>query len=242
MSALLSLRGVVARYGESVAVDGIDLDVQQGEVVSLLGPNGAGKTTTMGVIAGLVPCGGGTICYDGGDLLRLPPHRRVAAGIALCPEGRQVFPNLTVEENLLLGSFHRAARRERSRTLGEMFELFPILLERRRQPAGLMSGGEQQMLAVARALMARPRLLLLDEPSLGLAPRIVVQLFDTLRRIAASSISILLVEQNARAALGVAERGYVISAGRIVQRDSAAALLTSRRMQEAFIGKVAGNA
>ncbi len=242
MSALLSLSGVVARYGESVAVAGIDLDLEEGEVVSLLGPNGAGKTTTLSVIAGLLPCAGGTIRYDGGDLLRLPPHRRVAAGIALCPEGRQVFPNLTVEENLLLGSFHRAARHERSRTLPEMFELFPIILERRRQPAGLMSGGEQQMLAVARAMMARPRLLLLDEPSLGLAPRIVAQLFEALRRIALSRISILLVEQNARAALGVAARGYVISAGRIVLHDSAAALLASRQMQEAFIGRATGDA
>jgi branched-chain amino acid transport system ATP-binding protein len=242
MSALLSLRGVVARYGESTAVDGIDLEVHPGEVVSLLGPNGAGKTTTMGVITGLLACAGGSISFDGADLLRLPPHQRVAAGIALCPEGRLVFPNLTVEENLLLGSFHRGARAARARTLSEMFALFPILQQRRRQPAGLMSGGEQQMLAIARALMARPRLLLLDEPSLGLAPRIVLQLFETIRRIAASRIAILLVEQNARAALGVASRGYVISAGRIVLHDTAAALLASRRMQEAFIGKAARNA
>jgi branched-chain amino acid transport system ATP-binding protein len=174
--------------------------------------------------------------YDGADLLALPSHERVRAGLALSPEGRKVFPNLTVEENLYLGSFNRNARAHRARKLDEVYALFPRLAERRTQSAGLMSGGEQQMLALGRALMSNPRMLLLDEPSLGLAPLVVQAVFGAIRTIAATNISILLVEQNTHAALSVAGRGYVMAAGRIVYSGDAAALRQSPELRDAFIG------
>jgi branched-chain amino acid transport system ATP-binding protein len=239
MSALLSIRGLTAGYGDSEVLQGIDLDVGQGEVVCLLGANGAGKTTTMAVITGLINGRATSATYDGRDLFKMKPHERVAAGIVLSPEGRKVFPELTVEENLLLGSFTPHARKERAKTFKEVFDLFPILFERRRQRAGLMSGGEQQMLAIGRALMAKPRLLLLDEPSLGLAPKIVLNVFEAIKRIAESDISILLVEQNAMAALSVASRGYVINTGTITFQASGEELLRSEDMRDAFIGKLA---
>jgi branched-chain amino acid transport system ATP-binding protein len=238
MTSLLSVRGLTAGYGDSVVLDGLDLDVGSNEVVCLLGANGAGKTTTLAILSGLLKSTVGEIVYDGRDLRTLPPHGRVVAGIVLAPEGRKVFPDLTVEENLLLGSFNRPARLLREQNFSHVYSLFPILAERRRQRAGLMSGGEQQMLALGRALMANPRLLLLDEPSLGLAPKIVIAVFEAIRRIAESKISILLVEQNAQAALSVASRGYVLSGGRIVHQDTADRLRDSKEMQETFIGRV----
>ena len=242
MTALLSIRGLTAGYGDSEVLQGIDLDVGRGEVVCLLGANGAGKTTTMAVITGLIGGRATLATYDGRDLFKMRPHERVAAGIVLSPEGRKVFPELTVEENLLLGSFTPHARKARTQTFKEVFDLFPILFERRRQRAGLMSGGEQQMLAIGRALMAKPRLLLLDEPSLGLAPKIVLNVFEAIKRIAESDISILLVEQNAMAALSVASRGYVINTGVITYQASSEELLNSEDMRNAFIGKLAHKA
>ncbi len=237
MTPLLSIEGLCAGYGESEVLRDVSLQVGVGEVVCLLGANGAGKTTAMSVISGLLAARSGTIRLDGADLLAMSPSRRVAAGVALCPEGRQVFPNLSVEENLALGSFHRAARAGRSRRLGEAYALFPRLAERRRQAAGLLSGGEQQMLAISRALMAGPRLLLMDEPSLGLSPKMVLTVFEAIRSIATTNIGILLVEQNTAAALSVAGRGYVLRQGRIVHADTQAGLRGSSVVQEAFFGR-----
>lgn len=236
MAALLSLCNVRAGYGGAVAIDDLSIEVREGEVVCLLGSNGAGKTTTMGAVMGLVDTLDGGISFDGRDLRSVPSHERVDLGLSLSPEGRKVFPNLTVEENLVLGSYARRARKDRSRTLEEVYALFPRLVERRRQKAGLMSGGEQQMLALGRALMAKPRLLLLDEPSLGLAPLIVQTVFAAIRRIAESNTTILLVEQNTFAALSVAHRGYVLNSGRIVYHADATTLRNSPMVQEAFIG------
>ncbi|MGF7160396.1 branched-chain amino acid transport system ATP-binding protein [Rhodoligotrophos appendicifer] len=236
MSPLLSMRNVKAGYAGAIALEDISIDVNEGEVVCLLGANGAGKTTTMAVLTGLIGTMAGQIEFDGRDLLAMPSHDRVAAGLALSPEGRKVFPNLTVHENLILGSYNSRARKGRKEKLEEVFALFPKLVERREQKAGLMSGGEQQMLAIGRALMANPRLLLLDEPSLGLAPKIVQVVFAAIRQIARSNTTILLVEQNTRAALSVAHRGYVISSGSIVYSASARELKTSAMVQEAFIG------
>jgi len=238
MTPLLAIRGLIAGYDDSEVLHGIDLDVGRGEVVCLLGANGAGKTTTMSVLTGLIRGSAASVCYDGADLFKMKPHERVAAGVVLSPEGRKVFPELTVEENLILGSFTPRAREGRKQKFEEVFGLFPILAERRRQRAGHMSGGEQQMLALGRALMAQPRLLLLDEPSLGLAPKIVLNVYDAIRRIAQSNISILLVEQNAQAALSVASRGYVITTGLITHQDSAENLRGSKDMQDAFIGNI----
>ncbi len=236
MSALLQVSGIYAGYGESTVLQGLDFELNAGEVICLLGANGAGKTTTMGVLSGLVDARAGHIRYEGRDLLAMPPHERVKAGIALSPEGRKVFPNLTVEENLVLGSFNVNARAGRAQKLAEVYDLFPRLAERRTQSSGLMSGGEQQMLALGRALMSSPRLLLLDEPSLGLAPKIVQIVFEAIRKIASSDLSILLVEQNTHAALSVATRGYVMSAGRIVYSGDTADLRRSPEVRDAFIG------
>jgi branched-chain amino acid transport system ATP-binding protein len=236
MSPLLSIRNLRAGYEGAIALNDIDIDVAEGEVICLLGSNGAGKTTTMSVLTGLIPAMGGTATFGGENLLAMSSHERVEAGLSLSPEGRKVFPNLTVEENLVLGSHNRRAREKRASKLEEVYALFPRLIERRSQKAGLMSGGEQQMLAIARALMAQPKLLLLDEPSLGLAPKIVQLVFAAIREIARSKTTILLVEQNTRAALSVANRGYVISHGAIVYAASTPELRESRLVQEAFIG------
>lgn len=236
MSALLSIRNLKAGYGGAIALSDISIDVAEGEVVCLLGSNGAGKTTTMSVLTGLIPAMAGTAVFAGKDLLTMSTHERVEAGLALSPEGRKVFPNLTVEENLVLGSYNTRARERRAAKLEEVYSLFPRLVERRSQKAGLMSGGEQQMLAIGRALMAGPKLLLLDEPSLGLAPKIVQLVFAAIREVAKSKTTILLVEQNTRAALSVADRGYVISHGTIVYAAPTPELRESQLVREAFIG------
>jgi branched-chain amino acid transport system ATP-binding protein len=237
MTALLEVRHLRAGYGDSLVLDDVSLEVNAGEVVCLLGANGAGKTTTMAALTGLLTPFGGTVTFNSGDLLSLPPHRRVSAGMALCPEGRQVFPNLTVLDNLLLGSYNKSARAKRPERLEWVFSLFPRLRERQAQYAGHMSGGEQQMLALGRALMACPSLLLLDEPSLGLAPKIVSEVFQTIATIAKTGISILLVEQNTVAALSIGDRGYVLSGGRIAASDTAKNLAQSPIVREAFMGK-----
>lgn len=238
---LLSVQNITAGYEGSIAIESVSLEVNSGEIVCLLGANGAGKSTTMSAITGLVKYSGSIVFADK-KLDHLEAADRVALGISLSPEGRKVFPNLSVYENLLLGSFNKAARAQRRTKLEEVFGLFPRLAERRGQPSGLLSGGEQQMLAIARALMACPRLLLLDEPSLGLAPRVVSLMFDAIGRIAASGLSILLVEQNAHAAFSVASRGYLLSAGRVVHADSIDRLRDLDAVREAFLGKASESA
>jgi len=232
---MLSVEGLRSGYGRIEALHGVSIDVAAGEIVSLLGANGAGKTTLLRAISGVQPISGGRIRFEGRELDGLPAHRRVALGIAQVPEGRQVFAPLSVEDNLKLGAW---TRRDASLAaeLAMMYELFPLLAARRHASAGMLSGGEQQMLAISRALMAKPRLLLLDEPSMGLAPMLVEQILDTVRRLKQSGLTVLLVEQNARAALAIADRAYVVETGRIVASGSAAELLADERVQAAYLG------
>ena len=232
---MLEMDGVQAGYGDAVAIESVSLRVAQGEVICLLGANGAGKTTTMWAVTGLIPLMKGAIRYQGDDISRMPAHERVTAGICLSPEGRQIFPDLTVMENLVLGSFNPRARALRKQGLEQVFTLFPRLYERSTQAAGSMSGGEQQMLAIGRALMGQPKLLALDEPSLGLSPKLVTMVFESIRAIASTGITILLVEQNTRAALTIAQRGYVLSTGRVVHEGRAEELAQSEMVQKAFI-------
>ncbi len=234
---MLEVRGLEVRYHAAVAVDDLDLHVEEGEVVALIGPNGAGKTSTLLALLGLVACRG-EIRYQERTLNGIEPEERVARGLVLVHERRQLFGEMTVEENLLLGAFARYKRGERhlEGDLERVYALFPRLAERRCQLAATMSGGEQQMLAIGRALMARPRLLLLDEPSLGLAPLIVKEIFGILRRLKAEGTTILLVEQNARAALELADRGYVLEAGRVVLQGPAAELREDPRVIEHYLG------
>jgi branched-chain amino acid transport system ATP-binding protein len=236
MTPLLSLSNIRAGYGESLVLHDLSIEVGEGEVVCLLGANGAGKTTTTCVIAGLMRPWSGDIRFAGKSIAEVPGHRRVSLGIALSPEGRQVFPEMTVHENLLLGSYAPHARRDRTRAMDQVLALFPRLQERLQQKAGLMSGGEQQMLAIGRAIMSRPRLLMLDEPSLGLAPRIVMDVYAAVVETARAGISILLVEQNTEAALAVADRGYVLANGTIAASGSAAELRGSALVRSAFLG------
>ena len=239
MSVSLVVRNLRAGYGGSLVLKDISFEVNPGEVVCLLGSNGAGKTSIMNVLSGLLESQSGEVLYDGIDLIALPSHKRVLQGVVLSPEGRKVFPNLTVEENLILGSYNKNARPQRASKLDATYELFPRLKERRLQKAGLMSGGEQQMLAIGRAMMANPRLLLLDEPSLGLSPKMVLTVFEAIGALArTANLSILLVEQNTRAALSVAGRGYVLVNGRIVHQGPAEGLSDAVALREAFMGRV----
>lgn len=234
---MLEVTGLAVAYGGINAVKGIAFSVRQGEIVALIGANGAGKTSTLKSLAGLVPAAAGRVHYDGVDVTGFPSYRLVALGMALVPEGRGIFARLTVAENLDLGGYTRSdvagLRADRER----MYALFPRLAERRAQNAGTLSGGEQQMLALARALMSRPRLLLLDEPSMGLAPLMVQKIFETIRSIAASGVTILLVEQNAKLALQMCERGYVMESGQITLQDDAAALLANPQVRRAYLGE-----
>ena len=234
---MLTLKSVQAGYGRLPVLKGISLHVRAGEVVTLIGGNGAGKTTTLRTISGLLPPRKGAIDFAGHDLTRLPPERIVTLGLALVPEGRRVFRTLSVTANLELGAFHRRDKGEVRRDLEEIRERFPILKERAHQAAGTLSGGEQQILAIGRALMARPRLLMLDEPSMGLAPRMVTQVYQILAELKAQGTTILLVEQNARAALKVADRGYVLETGRIILDGTAADLRDDPEVQRAYLGK-----
>ncbi len=233
---LLQVEDLEVAYGNIVALHGISLEVHPGEIVTLIGANGAGKSTLLRSISGLVPPRRGRILYQGVDLRTLPPHRIVEMGIAHVPEGRGIFANLTVLENLKLATWTRRDRHELTRDYERVFSLFPRLAERRHQLAGTLSGGEQQMLAVARALMMRGRLMLLDEPSMGLAPLLVREIFNTLREINAGGTTILLVEQNARQALKLAHRGYVLETGRIVLSGNAKELMENPRVQQAYLG------
>ncbi len=234
-AALLTIRGLDVYYGAVHALKGIDLEVRAGEIVTLIGANGAGKSTLLRTISGLVRPRAGTMMFDGRDLSRIPPHDVVVAGISHSPEGRAVFANLTVEDNLTLGAYRRRDPQVAS-DMERMVTLFPRLGERKKQAAGTMSGGEQQMLAIARALMSRPRLLLLDEPSLGLAPLLVADIFRTIVEINREGTTILLVEQNANQALRVAHRGYVLETGKVALADDAANLLANPAVKEAYLG------
>jgi branched-chain amino acid transport system ATP-binding protein len=233
---LLEISGLKVAYGGIHAIKGIDLHVAEGELVALIGSNGAGKTTTLKTLAGLLHPAGGKIHYGGNSLHNVAAHQRAAMGIALVPEGRGVFARMTIEENLQMGAYSRSDRDEIATDLERMYELFPRLFERKDQLAGTLSGGEQQMVAMARALMSRPRLLMLDEPSMGLAPLMVQKIFDTIRDIASLGMSILLVEQNAKLALEVAQRGYVMESGTITLSGAANELLGSDAVQRAYLG------
>jgi branched-chain amino acid transport system ATP-binding protein len=233
---LLEAKALEVSYGGIKAVKGIDLYVGAGELVTLIGANGAGKSTTLKALAGLLKPAGGTILYNGADVTGLPAFRLVQQGLSLVPEGRGVFGRLTVAENLAMGAYTRRDA-DIDSDLDRAFALFPRLAERRAQLAGTMSGGEQQMLAIARALMSRPRLLLLDEPSMGLAPAVVQKIFETIRTIAAGGVTLLLVEQNAKLALEVCDRGYVMESGTIVLADTAAALLGNPQVRHAYLGE-----
>jgi len=235
MSALLRLDGVEAGYGDLTAISGVTLEVREHEAVSLIGSNGAGKTTTLRAISGLVPLRAGRIEFDGARLDGLRSAEIVARGIAHVPEGRHLFPSLTVRDNLELGA-GGADRPRRAETIERVFALFPRLRERQRQLAGTLSGGEQQMCAIGRGLMARPRLLLLDEPSLGLAPVMVRLIFETLQRVNDSGTTIMLVEQNVPRALQLSHRGYVLENGRLVLDGTRASLLASPHVKQAYLG------
>jgi branched-chain amino acid transport system ATP-binding protein len=236
MSTLLRLDGLEVGYGALTAVREVSLEVRVGEVVALIGANGAGKTTTLKAITGLLPLRRGAITLEGKRLDGLSPARVVARGIAHVPEGRQLFPTMTVRENLELGAAGAAARARRGDTLDRVFALFPRLAERARQLAGTLSGGEQQMCAIGRGLMACPRLLMLDEPSLGLAPVVVKQIFENLARINREGTTILLVEQNVGRALGLAHRAYVLESGRVALSGTSESLLASAHVKQAYLG------
>ena len=233
---MLEVKDVHSYYGNIHALKGINLEVMEGEVVTLIGGNGAGKTTTLRTISGLMRPRTGTIAFEGDDLTSFEPHELVARGIAMVPEGRGVFAKLTVEENLEMGAFHRNDREGIKEDVEKSYQLFPRLGERRTQLAGTMSGGEQQMLAVTRALMGKPRLLLMDEPSMGLAPVLVDVIFDAIEEINGQGMTILLVEQNAHLALQVAHRGYVLQTGEIVLSNEAKILQKDPTVQKAYLG------
>jgi branched-chain amino acid transport system ATP-binding protein len=232
---VLEVRDLVSAYGRMEALHGISLRVEAGEVVALVGANGAGKTTLMRAISGVQPIRSGSIVLNGACINSLPAHMRVYAGLAQVPEGRHVFKPLSVEDNLRLGAYRLKAT-QASDNIAHIYELFPVLKERRAQRAGSLSGGEQQMLAIGRAMMSKPRLLLLDEPSMGLAPRLVEQIFSVIKRLAADGITILVVEQNAFAALATAHRGYVIETGRIALTGTGAELIAEPQVRKAYLG------
>ena len=233
---LLEVRGLEVGYGGIRAVKGIDLEVREGELVCLIGANGAGKSTTLRAICGLLPLRAGSVRYAGQSTTGIPVHELPRRGLVMVPEGRGIFAQLTVEENLAMGAFSREDGGI-ALDLERQYETFPRLKERRAQTAGTLSGGEQQMLAIGRALMARPKLLLLDEPSMGLAPRLVAKIFEIVRNIARQGVTILLVEQNARLALEVAARGYVMESGNITLADAAEKLLADSKVREAYLGE-----
>jgi branched-chain amino acid transport system ATP-binding protein len=236
---VLEVLGVDAAYGEVRALDGVDVRVGSDEIVALVGSNGAGKTTLLRCIAGLTRPHAGRVVWRGVELGGLPPHRVVERGVAMVPEGRRLFGHMTVEENLTLGAFTARARPERRATLERVYEIFPRLAERRRQRAGALSGGEQQMAAIGRALMTRPSLLMLDEPSLGLAPRVVESVLAVLGEINRTGVGVFLVEQNVRAALALAHRAYLLEHGRVVGEGRGAEVLADPEVRRAYLGPLA---
>ncbi|HSE93658.1 MAG TPA: ABC transporter ATP-binding protein [Methylomirabilota bacterium] len=239
---MLEVEGVEASYGPFRALAGVTLTVRPGEIVAILGPNGAGKTTLIRCVAGLLRPRAGVIRWEGAPLTGAPAHAIVERGIAVVPEGRRLFASMTVEEHLDLGAFAPRARAERARRLAEVYAIFPVLRERRRQVVQALSGGQQQMVAIGRALMASPRLLALDEPSLGLAPRVVDSILGVLAQINRAGVSILLVEQNVHAALALAHRAYILESGRVAGEGAAAALLDDPHVRRAYLGPLAARA
>jgi branched-chain amino acid transport system ATP-binding protein len=237
--AMLEVEGIDAHYGRIKALDGVSLRVEEGEIVTLIGANGAGKTTTLRSISALVHPTAGAIRFEGKDIMKLTPDEVVRRGVGHSPEGRRVFARMTVRENLELGAYSRSSKTEFDEDYERVLTIFPRLKERIAQKSGTLSGGEQQMLAMARALMSRPRLLMLDEPSLGLSPILVQTIFGVIREINARGTTVLLIEQNARQALSIASRGYVLEVGKIVYEDTAANLIASEAVQQAYLGAAA---
>jgi branched-chain amino acid transport system ATP-binding protein len=233
---MLEVAGIDTFHGNIQALRGVSLCVAEGEIVSLIGSNGAGKTTTLMSISGVTPPRSGTVRFAGADITRLPVEKIVTLGVTQVPEGRMIFPRLTVLENLMMGAYPRRDKKGVAGDIEHVYELFPVLLERRYQLGGTLSGGEQQMLAIGRALMARPKLLLLDEPSLGLAPLFVEHIFSIIKRLNRDGATILLVEQNAQMALQIADRGYVLETGRIVLEGNASELLENPQVRAAYLG------
>lgn len=231
---MLDVRGLTVRYGPFLALDAVDVKVDAGEIVGVVGPNGAGKSSLVRAIAGLVPPAGGEVFFQGGTLAGIPSHMRIRQGLSLVPEGRGLFPQMSVEENLLMGGYILADRAEMSRRMERCFTLFPVLKERRRQLAGTLSGGQQQMLAVSVGLMCEPKFVILDEPSLGLAPIVIQEIGRTLKKMRASGLTVLLVEQNARLTADVADRIYVMHSGRIRYHDTPKALFEKPEVVESF--------
>ncbi|QFZ22428.1 ABC transporter ATP-binding protein [Saccharothrix syringae] len=231
---LLEIKDIHVHYGKIAAIKGISLEVRQGEIVSLIGANGAGKTTTLKTISGLRPLTSGQVLFDGQDISRMPGNKRVEIGIGQAPEGRGVFPGMTVQENLLMGAYTR--KDDLSADLAEVYELFPRLAERKTQFGGTMSGGEQQMIAIGRALMTKPKVLLLDEPSMGLAPMLIAQIFEIIKEINKRGTTVLLVEQNAQQALKLSDRAYVLETGRVVKSAPGPELLHDPQVRAAYLG------
>jgi branched-chain amino acid transport system ATP-binding protein len=231
---LLEIKDIHVHYGKIAAIKGISLEVEDGEIVSLIGANGAGKTTTLKTISGLRPLTSGQVLFNGEDISKMPGHKRVMAGIGQSPEGRGVFPGMTVQENLLMGAYTRKDALDAD--LAEVYELFPRLAERKNQFGGTMSGGEQQMIAIGRALMTKPKVLLLDEPSMGLAPMLIAQIFEIIKEINKRGTTVLLVEQNAQQALKLSDRAYVLETGRVVKSAPGPALLDDPQVRAAYLG------
>ena len=233
---MLKVENLVVKYGMIEAIKGISFEVNDGEIVTLIGSNGAGKTTTMQTISGLLKPSQGSVLLDGVDLTKITPHKIVPMGLAQVPEGRRVFAQQTVEENLELGAYHRKDKDEVKKDMENVYELFPRLLERKSQLAGTLSGGEQQMLAMARALMAKPKIMLMDEPSMGLSPLLVKEIFRIIENINRQGTTVLLVEQNAKMALAIADRAYVLETGKIILEGTGAELAASEQVRKAYLG------
>lgn len=236
MSAMLTVENLEVYYGVIKAIKGVSFEVNEGEVIALIGANGAGKTTILHTITGLVPAAGGSINFEGVDLLKTPAHKIVSMGMAHVPEGRRVFSQLTVAENLRLGAYTRRDKKEIDESFETVYRRFPRLKERYKQEAGTLSGGEQQMLAIGRALMSKPKIILMDEPSMGLSPLLVSEIFDIIKVISESGTTVLLVEQNAKKALSIADRGYVLETGNIVTAGTGKELLVNDEVRKAYLG------
>lgn len=237
MAAILEVKDLQVYYGVIQALKGISFEVNQGEIIALIGANGAGKTTTLQTITGMIPSKGGSIIYDGQDITRMPGYKLVPMGIAHVPEGRRVFAEMSVLQNLKLGAYTRSNKNEIEETIKMVYERFPRLEERKNQMAGTLSGGEQQMLAMGRALMSKPRIILMDEPSMGLSPIFVNEIFDIIQKVSAGGTTVLLVEQNAKKALSIADRGYVLETGKIVLEGKASELLNDESVKKAYLGE-----
>ena len=235
--AMLEIKNLEVYYGMIQAIKGISFEVNEGEVIALIGANGAGKTTILHTISGLIAPKKGSITFEGQEITKIPAHKIVENGLAQVPEGRRVFPSLSVLQNLKLGAYTRKDKKEIGDTLKMIYERFPRLEERKNQPAGTLSGGEQQMLAMGRALMSKPRIILMDEPSMGLSPIFVNEIFDIIKQVSASGTTVLLVEQNAKKALSIADRGYVLETGKIVKEGKASDLLNDEAVKKAYLGE-----